>query len=69
MIDDSSAAALVYSPEFSGEVEPAIAAAARPPRYVLRTEGEGHSLASLLAQSHPQFDAVPTTAEDDCFWL
>jgi acyl-CoA synthetase (AMP-forming)/AMP-acid ligase II len=28
MIDDSSAAALVYSPEFAGEVEPAIAAAA-----------------------------------------
>ena len=28
MIDDSSAAALVYSPEFAGEIEPAIAAAA-----------------------------------------
>jgi acyl-coenzyme A synthetase/AMP-(fatty) acid ligase len=69
MIDDSSAAALVYSPEFAGEVEPAIAAAARQPRYVLRTEGVGQSLASLLAQSQPQFDAVPATAEDDCFWL
>jgi hypothetical protein len=69
MIDDSSAAAVVYSPEFAGEVEPAIAAAARPPRYVLRTEGEGQSLAALLAQSQPQFEAVPATAEDDCFWL
>src|SRR5476651_2483532 len=69
MIDDSSAAALVYSPEFAGEVEPAIAAAARPPRYILRTEGNGQSLASLLAQSQPQFEAVPATAEDDCFWL
>ena len=69
MIDDSGAAALVYSPEFAGEVEPAIAAATRQPRYVLRTEGEGQSLASLLAQSQPQFEAVPATAEDDCFWL
>src|SRR5664279_5704927 len=32
MIDDSSAAALVYSPEFAGEVEPAIAAAKQKPR-------------------------------------
>src|SRR5271166_4289138 len=34
MIDDSGAAALVYSPEFAAEVEPALAAAAQPPRYV-----------------------------------
>src|SRR5450631_2770047 len=39
MIDDSSAAAVVYSPEFAGEVEPAIAAATQSPRYILRTEG------------------------------
>jgi benzoate-CoA ligase family protein len=69
MIDDSGAAALVYSPEFTSEVEPAIAAATRPPRHVLRTEGEGQSLAALLAQSQPQFEAVPAIAEDDCFWL
>ena len=69
MIDDSGAAALVYSPEYAGEVEPAVAAATRPPRCVLRTEGEGQSLAALLAQSQPQFDAAPATADDDCFWL
>ena len=69
MIDDSSAAALIYSPEFAGEVEPAIAAATQSPRYILRTEGKGQSLASLIAQSQPQFKAVPATAEDDCFWL
>ena len=69
MIDDSGAAALVYSPEYASEVEPAVAAAKQQPRYVLRTEGEGQSLAALIAQSQPQFDAVPATAEDDCFWL
>lgn len=69
MIDDSSAAALVYSPEFAGEVLPAVAGATRPPRYVLCTEGNEHSLATLLADSEPQFEAVLATAEDDCFWL
>jgi benzoate-CoA ligase family protein len=69
IIDDSGAAALVYSPEFASEVEPAVAAAKQQPRYVLRTEGNGQTLAALIAQSQPQFDAMRATADDDCFWL
>src|SRR6266545_4903417 len=69
MIDDSGASALVYSPEFAGEVEPGVASAAEPPRHVLKTEGADRSVAALLAQSEPQFAAVPAAAEDDCFWL
>src|SRR5262245_26095580 len=69
MIDDSGAAAIAYSPEIAGEVEAGIAGAARPPRQVLRTEGEGTSLAALLRQSEPPFAAVAARAEDDCFWL
>ncbi len=69
IIDDSGAAALVYSGEFAGEVEPAIAAAKQPPRCLLRTEGDGQTLAALIAQSQPQFEAVPAAADDDCFWL
>lgn len=69
MIDDSSAAALVYSPEYASEVEPAFAGVTRPPSYVLRTEGIERSVATLLAESEPEFAAVPATAEDDCFWL
>jgi hypothetical protein len=69
MIDDSSAAALFYSPEFASEVEPAIAGATRLPRYVLCTEGKAPSLATLLAESEPKFEAVPATADCDCFWL
>ena len=34
IIDDSGAAALVYSPEFASEVEPAVAAAKQRPHYV-----------------------------------
>jgi benzoate-CoA ligase family protein len=69
MMDDSGAAALVYSPEFAGEVEPTLAAATRAPRSVLRTDGGNNSFFALLAGSEPQFEVVPATAEDDCFWL
>jgi benzoate-CoA ligase family protein len=69
MIDDSGAAALAYSPEFSGEVDLALAGAKQKPRVVLRTEGGAGSLSELLKQSQPRFAAVPATADDDCFWL
>jgi len=69
MIDDSTASALVYSPEFSGEVLPGVASAKKAPPYVICTEGEGKSLAFLLGENEPQFEAVPAKAEDDCFWL
>ena len=41
MIEDSGVAAIVYSPEFAAEVEPAIEAAGHKAAHVLRTEGEG----------------------------
>ncbi len=69
MIDDSGAAALVYSPEFAGEVEPALTAAKKVPRQVLLTEGKQTSLAQLMTECEPRFEAVATTADDDCFWL
>ena len=69
MIDDSGAAAIVYSPEFAAEVELGIAHAVHPPRVVLLTEGRNSSLECLLDQCEPQFKAVAATAEDDCFWL
>ena len=65
----SSAAALVYSPEFADEVLSGIAGAARAPQTVLCTDGTEPSLATLLANNEPKFEAVPATAEDDCFWL
>jgi len=69
LIDDSGAAALVYSPEYAAEVESAFAAAKQKPRIVLRTEGGEGSLAALLTKAEPRFIAVPASATDDCFWL
>jgi benzoate-CoA ligase family protein len=69
MIEDSGAAALAYSPEFASEVELGIAAACRPPRVILPTDGEALSVATLLSSGEPEFEAVAATAEDDCFWL
>src|SRR3974390_3472248 len=69
MIKDSDAAALVYSPEFSNEVLPAIAGASRVPRVVLCTEGAENSFADLFVDCDPNFEAVPASADDDCFWL
>jgi len=69
MIDDSGAAALIYSPDFAGEVEPALANVTRAPPSVLRTDGGARSFSALLAGGESQFEAVPATAEEDCFWL
>ncbi len=68
MIEDSGAAAVVYSEQYAGEVDPAIEAAASPPAHVLRIEGEG-GMAALIAAAGPALDAGPAAAGDDCFWL
>jgi benzoate-CoA ligase family protein len=67
IIRDSGAAAVVHSPEFAAEVEPALAEAR--PRIALRTEGAPDSLAALMARAVPALDPAPAAAEDDCFWL
>jgi benzoate-CoA ligase family protein len=69
MIEDSGCAGLLYSPEFAGEVEPALAAAARKPEHALRVEGEGQSLKALMGEAPTRLEAAPAAPEDDCFWL
>ncbi|MGQ0664109.1 MAG: benzoate-CoA ligase family protein [Pseudomonadota bacterium] len=69
MIEDSGATLVVYSPEFAGEVEPALAEACPSPRHLLRTEGMGDTLKTLLAAAAPELASAPARAEDDCFWL
>jgi benzoate-CoA ligase family protein len=68
MIEDSGCAAVVYSPEFAGEVEPALEEAGVRPAHVLKTEGPG-GLAALIDAASADLDPAPATAEDDCFWL
>jgi benzoate-CoA ligase family protein len=67
IIQDSGAAALVHSPEFAAEVEPALAGCR--PRVALSTEGAEDSLAALMARASPSLDPAPASAVDDCFWL
>ena len=69
MIEDSQASALVYSPEFAAEVEPALKAARPGPRLVLQVEGAERSLRHLLEPESPELKPVPSAATAACFWL
>jgi len=69
MIEDSGCAGCIYSPEFAAEVEPALEAASRKPDHTFRTEGDGQTLTSLMADADQALDAAPAKSDDDCFWL
>jgi benzoate-CoA ligase family protein len=69
MIENSECAALVYSPEFSQEVDAALAQSAHKPGVVMRVDGDGETLSGRLGQFPDTFAAVPAGADDDCFWL
>ncbi|MGE0747902.1 MAG: benzoate-CoA ligase family protein [Rhodospirillales bacterium] len=68
MLEDSGCAAVVYSPEFAAEVEPAVRDAARRPMHVIRAEGDG-ALPALMARAAAALAPAAATADDDCFWL
>lgn len=72
MIEVSECAAVIYSPEFAGEVEPALAASAHKPAHVILTESGDtsvQSVAGMLPGAAPALEAVMATPTDDCFWL
>jgi benzoate-CoA ligase family protein len=69
IIGDSDCAAVIYSPEFSGEVEAALDQLDARPPHCLRTEGGDSSLQKLIAAVSADLEPTPATAEDDCFWL
>ena len=69
MLEDSGCAGCVYSPEFAAEVGPALVAADPGPAHHFPTQGDGQTLASLMAAASDRLDAVPASATDDCFWL
>ena len=69
MIEDSGCTAVVYSPEFASEVEPALEAAYRKPDHTFRTEGEGQTLSSRMANASTNLTPAATRLDDDCFWL
>ncbi len=69
IIGDSDCAAVVYSPEFAGEVEAALGQLEARPTHCLAVEGEVGSLQTLIATASADLEPAPATAEDDCFWL
>ncbi len=69
IVEDSGCAAVVWSPEFAGEVKPALAAVKKAPAVALPVEGEGQHLRALLAAASPKLDPVPSAATAACFWL
>jgi len=69
MIADSDCSAVVYSPEFTADVEQALDTVATRPAVCLLTEGDGDTLATRMAAASDALDAVPASATDECFWL
>lgn len=69
MIEDSGCTALIYSPEFAGEVEAALSDVSSPPATIMLTEGGDGSLLNRMAGASVTLTPQPTTEDDDCFWL
>ena len=69
MIEDSRCAAVVYSPEFRSEVEPALELLSVKPKIVLLSEGESGSFRERIKSADSKLEAAPASATDDCFWL
>ena len=69
MIEDSGAAALLYSPEFAAQVEPALAAARPRPRLALKIGGDGPNFLSTMESASDRLGPAAARPEDDCFWL
>jgi benzoate-CoA ligase family protein len=65
---DTACSAVVFSPEFAGEVEPALEAAPAG-TIALPVEGAPRCLRALLAGASPDLEAVDADALAPCFWL
>lgn len=68
MVEDSACSALFYSPEFAGEVEPALSAARVKPAHTICVEGD-NSLKNRLGEADTTLEVRAAKATDECFWL
>lgn len=68
IFEDSQCAAVVYAAEFAQEVDAAVAQSSWRVPHTLPLEGMA-SFGELARQCSPELEALPTQAEDDCFWL
>ena len=69
LLEDSGSAAVVYSPEFSGEVVSALEQLDKQPELTLVTEGESGCFMEKMQSSSSELETIRATATDDCFWL
>ena len=69
VIENAQAACIVWSPEFAGEIEDALAEASYRPAHALPAEGEGDTFAARLAAASDVLAPAPATATDPAFWL
>jgi benzoate-CoA ligase family protein len=69
MIEDSGAAIVAYSPEFSGEVEPALEQSKKEAPLVVLTEGAENALRPLIAAADAELEPAPASETSDAFWL
>jgi benzoate-CoA ligase family protein len=68
IFEHAGASAVVFSPEFAGEVEPALPGA--PGHCIaLPVEGDRRCLRTLLSEAPPELDPVLAEATAPCFWL
>ncbi|MEC7489514.1 MAG: benzoate-CoA ligase family protein [Pseudomonadota bacterium] len=68
IIEDSACAALIYSPEFSKEIDPALSATSFRPPFVAQTE-DTDGIKNRIAAAADKLDAHPSDPMADCFWL
>ena len=69
MIEDSAARGIIYSPEYSTEVEKALSENDGDLDIILTTEGAGSTIAKYMSDADITLDPVKTKPQDDCFWL
>ena len=69
LIEDSECSGLVYSEEFSVEVEGALDSTQLKPDLVLKSESANKGLLQLFMDVSPKLEPAPTQSDSDCFWL
>ncbi len=69
MIENSEASGVLYSPEYSTEIDSALNNSKHKPLVALQTEGEGKTIAPHMINASPNLTPVKTNPEEDCFWL
>lgn len=69
IIDNSECSAILYSPEYKNEVEPALEMSENKPEQCICIRGEETDLVQLISKSPANLKAAETKADDECFFL